>query len=94
MAAPLPEVPVGRAPGEFLRESEEIDAVATFKCPLADEVLLGMMSPAQAYGVSVVRLEADAASRARAHMCALYRELQTVRHGAVMAPHPGSMCWP
>ncbi len=55
MLASPPEVPVGRAPGKLLGQSGEIDAVAPFKSPLTQEMLLGMMSTAQADRVMVMR---------------------------------------
>ncbi len=71
---------MGRASRKLLGQGGEIDPVAPFECPLAQEMLFRMMIPAQADRAVIMRLKAHTPGGAGPYMRAFDRDLGAARY--------------
>ena len=78
-----------RSSRKFLGYRDKVEAVRFLEGDFADQVLLGVVMPAQADCPPVGRLERHPAIGARAHVRTFDGELFATGHRAVMPPDPG-----
>jgi hypothetical protein len=86
-----PLEPVRRAGGKLLRQLHHVDVVPTLKARLANEMLFGMMKPAQADNPFIVWLDRRATAGPVADVCRLDGNAKAIRHRAAMSAHPLGM---